>query len=100
MAHRARDIAAWMRQQATIAGARGYVVGLSGGVDSAVVARLCQMATPGRVVGLIMPCHSDPRDEEDAELIVHRFTVPGVQVKAKKPKDSQKFEKKIEDFGF
>jgi NAD+ synthase len=38
------------------------------------------MATPGRVVGLIMPCHSDPRDEEDAELIVHRFTVPGVRV--------------------
>jgi NAD+ synthase len=80
MAHRARDIAAWMRQQATIAGARGYVVGLSGGVDSAVVARLCQMATPGRVVGLIMPCHSDPRDEEDAELIVHRFTLPGVRI--------------------
>ena len=80
MAQRAKDIAVWMRQQATIAGARGYVVGLSGGVDSAVVARLCQMATPGRVVGLIMPCHSDPRDEEDAGLIAHRFEVPAVRI--------------------
>ena len=80
MAQRAKDIAVWMRQQITISGARGFVVGLSGGVDSAVVARLCQMATPGKVVGVIMPCHSDPRDEQDAELVVHRFTLPAVRI--------------------
>ena len=80
MSQRAKDIALWMRQQATLAGARGFVVGLSGGVDSAVVARLCQMATPGRVVGVIMPCHSDPRDAQDAELVAHRFTLPAVQI--------------------
>jgi NAD+ synthase len=80
MPQRAKDIAVWMRQQATIAGARGFVVGLSGGLDSAVVARLSQMAMPGRVVGVIMPCHSDPRDEEDAELLVHRFTLASVRV--------------------
>jgi NAD+ synthase len=80
MAQRAKDIAVWMRQQLTIAGARGFVVGLSGGVDSAVVARLCQMAMPGRTVGVIMPCHSDPRDEQDAELVVHRFTLPAVRI--------------------
>jgi NAD+ synthase len=80
MASRASDIAAWMRQQATIAAARGFVVGLSGGVDSAVVARLSQMAAPGKAVGVIMPCHSDPRDEHDAELIAHRFSLPAVRV--------------------
>lgn len=80
MAQRAKDIAVWMRQQITIAGARGFAVGLSGGVDSAVVARLCQMAVPGKVVGVIMPCHSDPRDEQDAELLVHRFTLPAVRI--------------------
>jgi NAD+ synthase len=80
MAQRAKDIAVWMRQQAAIAGARGFVVGLSGGVDSAVVARLCQMATPGKVVGVMMPCHSDPRDEQDAELVVHRFTLPAIRI--------------------
>jgi NAD+ synthase len=80
MARRAKDIAVWMREQATVAGARGFVVGLSGGVDSAVVARLCQMATPGRVVGLIMPCHSDPRDEQDAELLAERGALPAVRI--------------------
>jgi NAD+ synthase len=80
MPRRAADIAAWMRQQATIAGARGFVVGLSGGVDSAVVARLSQIAVPGKAVGVIMPCHSDPRDEHDAELVAHCFSLPAVRV--------------------
>ena len=79
MPTRAKEIAMWLRQQASIAGARGYAVGLSGGVDSAVVARLCQMATPGKVIGVIMPCHSDPRDEQDAELVAHRFSLPAVR---------------------
>src|SRR6476619_5899517 len=35
---------------------RGAVVGISGGVDSAVVAALCARALgPGRVLGLLMP---------------------------------------------
>jgi NAD+ synthase len=80
MAQRAKDIAMWMRQQATVAAARGFAVGLSGGVDSAVVVRLCQMAIPGKVVGVIMPCHSDPRDEQDAELVAHRFALPAVRI--------------------
>ena len=58
----------------TIAGARGFVVGLSGGVDSAVVVRLCQAAAPGNVVGVMMPCHSDPRDEADARLVADRIS--------------------------
>jgi len=80
MPTRAKEIALWLRQQASIAGARGYAVGLSGGVDSAVVARLCQMATPGKVIGVIMPCHSDPRDEQDAELVAHRFSLPAIRI--------------------
>ena len=39
---------------------------LSGGIDSAVVARLCQLAAPGQVAAVIMPCRSDPQDEADA----------------------------------
>jgi NAD+ synthase len=64
----------------TEAGARGLVVGLSGGIDSAVVIRLCQMATPDDVLGVIMPCHSHPGDEADARLVADHFGIPVVRV--------------------
>jgi NAD+ synthase len=79
MMTRASDIADWIRQQVSAAGARGVLVALTGGFDSAVVARLCQMAVPGRVVCAILPCRSDPRDEEDAESVAARFELPVVR---------------------
>jgi len=48
------------------------VVGLSGGVDSAVVAALADLSGV-EVRGLILPCWSDERDEEDAEIVAHKF---------------------------
>jgi NAD+ synthase len=80
MSKNATEIAEWLRQRVAAAGARGFAVGLSGGIDSAVVARLCQMAAPGQVVGVIMPCHSDPRDEADARLVAEHFVLPVVKV--------------------
>lgn len=73
-------LVAWMRQRAAEAGARGLVVGLSGGIDSAVVIRLCQLATPDHVLGVIMPCYSDPRDEADARLVADHFGIPAVRL--------------------
>jgi NAD+ synthase len=77
---RASDIADWIQQQVTGASARGVVVGLSGGLDSAVVARLCQIAMPSRVVGAILPCHSDPGDERDAKLVASHFGLPVLRI--------------------
>jgi NAD+ synthase len=74
------DIVRWLQQRATAATARGFVVGLSGGIDSAVVARLCQLAAPGQVAGVIMPCRSDPRDEADAGLVADAFSIPAIRV--------------------
>jgi len=76
---RSKEIAAWLRGRVSIAGADGLVVGLSGRVESAVVARLCQMAMPDRVAGVVLPCQSDPRDEEDALLVADHFHVPVVR---------------------
>ena len=73
-------IVAWLRERAESAGARGFVFGLSGGIDSAVVARLCQMATPPRVLGVLLPCYSHPQDEEDARLVAWAFTIPVARV--------------------
>jgi NAD+ synthase len=69
------SIVDWLQRRLTAASARGFVVGLSGGVDSAVVVRLCQLAAPGHVTGVIMPCGSDPRDEADALLVAEQFDV-------------------------
>lgn len=80
MLSNADRIAAWMRRLAEQAGARGFVVGLSGGVDSAVVARLAQLAMPGSALGVIMPCHSQPQDEADARLVAEHFSLPTVLV--------------------
>ena len=80
MAKSANDMAEWLRQRVNAAGARGLAVGLSGGIDSAVVIRLCQMATPGQVVGVIMPCHSDPQDEADARLVAEQFGIAVVRI--------------------
>ena len=80
MSHRTDAIVEWLRQRLNESGARGFVFGLSGGVDSAVVARLCQAAAPAGVVGVLMPCDSDPRDEADAMLVADHFRIPTIRV--------------------
>lgn len=62
-------LASWIAAQVEAAGADGTVVGVSGGIDSAVVAGLCRMAVGDRAWGLILPCHSAARDVEDAHAV-------------------------------
>ena len=80
MSTRTDAIVEWLRQRLTQSGARGFVFGLSGGIDSAVVARLCQAAAPAAVVGVLLPCHSDPQDEVDATLVADHFRIPTIRV--------------------
>lgn len=63
----------WLRELTEDAGAGGLVFGLSGGVDSAVVGRLCRQAFREQHLALIMPLHSDPQDLEDARLVARTF---------------------------
>jgi NAD+ synthase len=60
----------WLREQVANAGLNGAIVGISGGVDSAVVAHLIKRAFPDHSLGLIMPCKSNPKDMEDALKVV------------------------------
>ena len=73
-------LARWMRQQVVAAGARGLLVGLSGGVDSAVVARLAQLATPGGALGVVLSCEGKPDDEHDATVVANHFSLPTVRI--------------------
>lgn len=76
---RAAVISSWLKERAKAAGANGFVFGLSGGIDSAVVARLCQMAAPDHVLGVMMPCYSQPQDEQDALLVAKAFNIEVVR---------------------
>ena len=78
--HRATELSDWIREQVNASGARGIVVGLSGGVDSAVVLRLSQIAMEDQVVGVLMPCHSDAGDEVDAKMLADHFKVATIRV--------------------
>jgi NAD+ synthase len=73
-------IAAWLQDYAARAGARGYVVGLSGGIDSACTAGLCQRAVGESVLAALLPCHSLPEDGEMARLVAETFALSTVTV--------------------
>ena len=67
-------IVSWIKDQVNISGAKGIVLGLSGGIDSAVVAALCKKAVGrDKVLVLFMPCNSHPRDLKDAKLVAAKL---------------------------
>ncbi|MEW6725004.1 MAG: NAD(+) synthase [Bacillota bacterium] len=59
----------WLKERVTRAGAEGLVLGLSGGIDSAVVAGLAVRAFPNTSLAVLMPIHSLPQDTSDAQLV-------------------------------
>ena len=72
----ADEIAGWLRFQMDQVGASRLVLGLSGGIDSAVVCALSTMAAgPTRVIAAIMPIYSRPEDVRDAQLVASTFEV-------------------------
>ncbi|MCA1812564.1 MAG: NAD+ synthase [Halobacteriales archaeon] len=59
-------------------GGKGFVVGLSGGLDSSVVAHLCAEAVGKRaVLGLTLPADSsNPLDQKHAHLVADQLGLP------------------------
>ena len=75
------QIATWLNEQLAAAGADGFVLGLSGGVDSATAAALAARAVgPQRVLAALMPCHSQPEDARLAHVVAEAFGIPTVTV--------------------
>ena len=63
----------WIKQKVEGANATGVVVGMSGGIDSSVVAVLCNEVV--ETLGLILPCRGDDKDIIDAELVANDFNI-------------------------
>jgi len=72
----AEKLAAWIKEKVRAAGCKGAVLGMSGGIDSSVVAALCIKVFPKNTLGLIMPCHSIDADRTHAEAMAKKFSVP------------------------
>ncbi len=71
----AKRLTEWIKDKVEEAGARGVVFGMSGGIDSSVIAGLCVRAFPKASLGLIMPCYSNEEDQEHAEMVEERFSI-------------------------
>lgn len=70
MDYRVEDRLEWIRNQVNAAGAKGIIVGESGGKDSAVVTALCVKAIgKDKVLGVTMPCNSLAKDMQDAKSL-------------------------------
>ncbi|MGB7604944.1 MAG: NAD(+) synthase [Lutisporaceae bacterium] len=65
----------WIRDRVKNAGAKGVVLGMSGGIDSAVVAALVKRAFPDNCFCVTMPCYSDPIDEQHAKLVADSLDI-------------------------
>jgi len=64
------EIQEWINDYCNSANADGIVVGISGGIDSAVTSSLCANAIgKDAVIGLGLPCLSNPKDLSDAKLL-------------------------------
>ncbi|MFC1875149.1 NAD(+) synthase [Chloroflexota bacterium] len=69
-------LALWIEERVKAAGLKGVVFGMSGGVDSSVVAVLCHRTCDDNTLGLLMPCHSNPQDEQHALAVAAKFSIP------------------------
>ncbi len=70
----------WLQAELDYRGAEHFVFGMSGGVDSAVVAFLLAKFFPERSLGVMMPCMSHPNDLHDGELVMKACGLPSITV--------------------
>jgi NAD+ synthase len=87
-------IITWLQEEVREADARGVVFGMSGGIDSSVIAVLCKRAFPRSILGILMPSVSTlEEDMNHARTVAKKFNIPIKEVNL-----SSIFKKIFEEF--
>jgi NAD+ synthase len=66
----------WLRSEVAAARKSGVVLGVSGGIDSAVAALIAKKAFPGNIQALLLPCESDLTDLWHGQLLAEQNDIP------------------------
>ncbi|QGS51771.1 NH(3)-dependent NAD(+) synthetase [Spiroplasma tabanidicola] len=73
----------WLRSEVKKAGQKGVIIGISGGIDSAVVAALGKKAFPDNYLTVWMPCQSSDLDEKCKADLINNLDLKSVTVDLK-----------------
>ena len=85
---RVEHVVSWLREQVELSHTNGILVGLSGGIDSSVVACLIKKAFPENSLGVVLPCKSNDKDKSDAVLVADACKIDYVEVDLTNEHDS------------
>lgn len=69
-----QQIVVWLKDQLRESAMQGFVLGMSGGLDSSVCAALLRKATDN-CLGLILPIESDVKDLDDATALAQSLNI-------------------------
>lgn len=70
----------WLKKEVKKANAKGLIVGVSGGIDSAVVANLIKKAFPNNSLGVMIPCNSPVFDLECGQEVIENSGIDAITV--------------------
>jgi len=72
----AKKLVSWIRDRVIAADCKGVVMGMSGGLDSSVLAVLCYRAFPQSMLGILMPCYNSQEEVEHAQAVANQVSIP------------------------
>ena len=70
-----KQIELWLENKLKETNCSGYVLGISGGIDSALVAAIAKNAVGKKLFGFILPCESHEEDANDAITLLKQFDI-------------------------